>query len=105
LRAHPEITAILAHNDLYAGSLHATLTGAGYRIPEEMSLVSFDDTDPVLNAHGHNILTTVHIPLLEIGQAAGRVIIGRVTGEMLADTTEVLPVRLTERASTAPPAR
>ncbi len=78
LESHPEITAIIAQNDSVARRIAYMLTQAGWRIPEQLSLVSFDDTDPLLNAFGHNILTTVHLPLIEVGREAIKMLIRQI---------------------------
>ena len=103
LREHPEITAILAPNDAAAHLTHYLLTLAGVRVPEQMSLVGFDDTDPLYDAHGDNLLTSVRLPLMEMGRQSVRQLSARVTGAASADRTIVLPVELVVRATTAPP--
>ncbi|NLO74040.1 MAG: LacI family transcriptional regulator, partial [candidate division WS1 bacterium] len=43
LQQHPEITAIFASNDAGAVVIHEALTSVGKRVPEDYSLVGFDD--------------------------------------------------------------
>ena len=102
LPRQPHITAILGPNDLDTGHIWRRLQGAGYRIPHDYSLVGFDDTDPILDAHGANQLTTVHAPLREAGQIAAQHLLDRITGQAAA-TTITVPLSLVVRASTAPP--
>ena len=104
LETHPEITAILAINDAFA--LHAwdTLHHAGYAIPEDISIVGFDDTDPMRDAHGTNLLTTVRCPLETLGREAGRLLLARITGEAVGEENVLLPTELVVRRSTAKPA-
>ena len=103
LAEHPEVTAIFAHND--PGAIHTwyTLRAAGYRVPEDISLIGFDDTDPLLDADGRNCLTTIRTPLLEIGHEAAKLMIHRVTGQQPAEKDIILDTELIVRATTAPP--
>ena len=100
LRAHPETTAILAQNDPSARRLGYLLMGDGYLIPETISLLGYDDTDPLSDAFGHNQLTTVHVPLEEIGQEAVRLALRQVADDAAGPETVILPTSLTIRGST-----
>ncbi|HEX2951025.1 MAG TPA: LacI family DNA-binding transcriptional regulator [Armatimonadota bacterium] len=102
LRNHPEITAILAPNDASAIICYHMLQTAGYRVPEDISLIGYDDTDPLVQTRKQNVLTTVHMPLQAIGRAAAKLLVSRVTGEVEQDTTETLPTTLVVRETTAP---
>lgn len=104
LREHPEITAIITHNDAAATQLKYLCEEVGWRIPEDYSLIGCDDTDPILDMRGHNVLTSVRLPLHRLGQEAARVLIRLISGEENAevDTLHVqLPAELVVRASTA----
>ena len=101
LRSSHRPTAILAGGDLQAlGVLNAART-VGLRIPEDLSLVGYDD-QPVSTSSSPR-LTTVHQPLRELGIAATRLAL------RLDDQREVEPTRLDLAAtlilrdSTAPP--
>ncbi|HEY3324753.1 MAG TPA: LacI family DNA-binding transcriptional regulator [Planctomycetota bacterium] len=101
LRANPKVTAILAQND--SSALHAwhTLYRAGIRVPEDISITGFDDTDPMVDEGGRNLLTTVRLPLAQVGQQAAKLIMCRVLGEAKRDQELTLPVQFIPRASTA----
>lgn len=103
LQAHPQITAICAVNDACAGHAWQALLHAGLRVPQDYSIIGFDDTDAVYNELGENVLTTLRVPLTEIGQQAASLLVRRVKGELVADTDIILPVELIIRNSTAPP--
>jgi LacI family transcriptional regulator len=103
LRAYPEITGVLARNDLNAAQLAHNLYLIGKRVPDDISLIGCDDTDPLLNEFGQNILSTVRLPLQEIGRQAARLAIARVTGGQAQDCTQRIPTTFIPRASTAPP--
>lgn len=100
LAAHPGITAILLPNDRLVEAVMPELARLGLRVPEDISLVGFDDTDPLLNTCGENMLTTVALPLEDIGQEATRLLIARITGQLTTDRVVTLPVTLIVRGST-----
>lgn len=101
LRHHPEVTALFAANDLMAiGALRA-VAEAGRRVPEDFSIVGFDDIE--LAGFVHPALTTVGCSIKELGREAGRVLIERIenAGAPLKDV--LLSPRLVVRQSTAAP--
>lgn len=98
-------TAIVACNDLMAIGAMERLREAGIRVPEDVSVVGFDDVDMAsIVTPG---LTTVRQDALEIGRRAGRMLLDQLTGgPALASATSVtLPVELVLRGSTAPAAK
>ncbi len=105
LRATPEVTAILALNDVAALQIWQILTEAGWRVPDDYSLVGFDDVLPRLDAHGTNQLTTVRVPLEAIGARAAELLLEMITTGADDLPRITLPVELIPRASTAPVAR
>ncbi|MEI6520429.1 MAG: LacI family DNA-binding transcriptional regulator [bacterium] len=102
LREHPDITAICALND--AGALHIwhTLQNAGYKIPEDYSIIGFDDTDPYLDTNGKNLLTSVRLPLVEIGKHAAQLVIDFAHENSNNNQHFALPTELIIRHSTGP---
>jgi LacI family transcriptional regulator len=108
LDRHPGTTAILAGNDLIAlGALHV-LRARGLRCPQDVSLVGYNDMQ--FSDEFTPPLTTVHVPHLDLGAEAARLLLERLdrpaaTGQdpvPLAKTI-LLPLRLVVRASTAAP--
>lgn len=97
------MTAIVAHHDKHAGAIYDILTKAGYKVPEDVSLVGYDDTDQILNAARESILTTVRLPLYEVGYQGAKQLLRRTRGEETEDRDIVLPIELIVRNSTAPP--
>lgn len=95
--AAPEVTAILCGNDKMAiGAMHA-LTHRGVRIPQDVSVVGFDDIQhlPFVSPS----LTTVHLPLYELGALAVERLIER-THNKVPRVAETLPTHLVLREST-----
>jgi len=105
LAEHREITALLAHNDPQARRIWYLLQQHGLRVPDDYSLVGFDDTDAFLDASGVNQLTTVHAPLREVGQAAAQLLLDRIHNVVVENCTITLPTSLAVRGSTTPPGR
>lgn len=99
LAAAPDATAFLAPQDDFASKAVALLAERGRPVPEGMSLVGFDDTNAVPGPDGQNRLTTVALPLEQLGREAAR--LAMAPGD--TPRTVVLPVGLRVRGTTAPP--
>lgn len=69
------MTAVVAANDTVALGACAALREAGLRIPDDVSVVGFDDLPFSIDAVP--ALTTVRLPLSEAGARAGRIAMGR----------------------------
>jgi DNA-binding LacI/PurR family transcriptional regulator len=76
LASRKAFTALFAFNDISAmGAIHA-LREAGLRVPEDVSVVGFDD---IQSASYHNpALTTVRQPLREMGRIAAETVLRRI---------------------------
>lgn len=97
LQAAPEVTALFCGNDKMAlGALHFC-NRHGIRVPQDMSVVGFDDLPH--SAFVNPALTTVHLPLYEVGTLACERLIERIRGksEIVSD---ILPTHLVVREST-----
>jgi len=102
LLAGPERpTAIFASNDLQALGVYQAARAAGLRIPEDLSVVGFDDL-PVV-AWVEPPLTTVHQPLTEMAVAATELAMSLGRGEKAPQIGLEIATTLTVRNSTAPP--
>ncbi len=66
-------TAIVAHNDLQAIALIDRLERAGRRVPQDVSVVGYDDIP--LAAHGRIGLTTVRSDAVEMGRRAVELVV------------------------------
>lgn len=102
LREHPEITAIFALNDNNAIYARHALQQIGRQVPEDYSLVGFDDTDPILDVEGNNLLTTVRRPFMQLGVEAGQLLLCLLESEQPHGETLTLPVEFIPRGTTGP---
>ncbi|HEU5353955.1 MAG TPA: substrate-binding domain-containing protein, partial [Actinocrinis sp.] len=94
-------TAIFAANDLQALGVYQAAREAGLRIPQDLSVVGFDDL-PVV-AWADPPLTTVHQPLTEMAAAATELALALGHGERPPQLGVEIATTLTIRESTAPP--
>ena len=102
LRANERATALFAANDAMAIGCLAALHEKGLEVPRDLSLVGFDDIPAA--RYVRPPLTTVKVPIAELGERAMALALARVMGQgeggPLAAT---IPVHLLRRASCAPP--
>lgn len=104
LAADPRPTAVFCGSDAIAiGALNAAL-GAGVRVPEELTIVGFDDI-PMASWEAFR-LTTVSHDLTEMAEGAARLLIERIESAEGADgdvRRVVSQPHLVERATHGPP--
>lgn len=94
-------TALFAANDLAALGAINVARGAGLRVPDDLSVVGYNDIP--LAAWLEPGLTTVRIPLYQMGERATQLLIGWLEGGSQPDrrsAQEVMPVELIVRGST-----
>lgn len=102
LAADREVTAIFVANDEMAAGLMRAFHEAGRRIPDEVSVVGFDD---VLAEYLWPPLTTVRQDFSAVGDGLVRLLLQRI-GSPVADpdpVSTVVPAHLVIRASSGPP--
>jgi DNA-binding LacI/PurR family transcriptional regulator len=95
-----DVTAVFVASDVVAFGAIAAIREAGLRVPDDVSVVGFDDIP--LAAFFDPPLTTIRLPAYELGRAAGAALIDRIHGREVNART-VLPTELVIRSSTAPP--
>ncbi|MFF9244029.1 LacI family DNA-binding transcriptional regulator [Streptomyces sp. NPDC014776] len=103
LARREECTAVFVANDQMALGLQRALHESGRRVPEDVSVVGFDDIPEA--AHFLPPLTTVHQDFAEVGRLCVRAALRKVRGEGAERGTTLVPTRLVVRDSTAPPPR
>ena len=94
-------TALVCYNDVSAIGAIRALKNHGLRVPEDVSIVGFDD---IQSAAFHNpSLTTIRQPLQQMGGVAARILLQRIRGQAtFPDAVSILP-ELVIRESTCPP--
>lgn len=101
LRLADPPTAIFAGNDLTAIGVYQAANEAGLRIPEDLSVVGFDDLPTAQWAIPP--LTTVRQPLRDMGAAAATMVVTLAQGTPLPHERLEMTTNLVVRASTAAP--
>ncbi len=101
LDAWPECTAIVAGNDLIAVGVYRAAAELGRRCPEDLSVVGFNDM-PFADKFAPP-LTTVHVPVYELGTRAAQLLLERLQSDAPPPRTMLLETRLVVRRSTGPP--
>jgi LacI family transcriptional regulator len=100
LESSPRPTAVFAASDQLAlGAFQAAYAHA-LRVPEDLSLIGFDDT---VARFGVKPLTTVRQPMEELGKSAVRLLVERQQGTYEGESrTVILKTRLVLRETTGP---
>jgi len=94
-------TAIFAANDYQAFGVVEAARICGLRVPEDLSVVGFDDV--AISRWAAPPLTTVHQPLMKIGRVACQTLLALAAGERPESDRIELATHLVVRESTAPP--
>ncbi|MFC4122849.1 LacI family DNA-binding transcriptional regulator [Nonomuraea zeae] len=101
LRLPDPPTAIFATNDGQAIGVYHAAHELGVRIPDELSVIGFDDLPSVRWAIPP--LTTIRQPLAEMAAVAATMLVKLANGEPLPQSRVELATELVIRKSTAPP--
>jgi LacI family transcriptional regulator len=102
LTEHPEITAVIAGNDLIAIGIIAAAEERGRRCPADISVVGFNDM--LLAGRLQPPLTTIRIPQYDLGARAAELLMALVADPARSPETVLISGELVVRGSTAPPA-
>ena len=106
LARRPDVTAVFASNDQMALGVLRALHEAGRRVPDDVSVVGYDDIPEA--AHLLPPLTTDPHRLPEIGTRSLRLLLARIDGradtgtKAETDLVTVIPAHLIVRRSTGP---
>ncbi|GGM50405.1 transcriptional regulator [Longimycelium tulufanense] len=100
LTRSPRPTALLCMSDELALGAVQGARHLGLRVPEEVSVVGFDDTPAA--SGGDPPLTTIRQPLAEKGRRAGELALAALAGDH-EHRPFILPVWLVPRATSGPP--
>jgi LacI family transcriptional regulator len=96
-----DFTALVCYNDLAAIGAIRAFMDHGLRVPEDVSVVGFDD---IMGASYHNpSLTTIRQPLQHMGTVAARILLERIRGQASFPVSVPILPELVIRESTCPP--
>lgn len=91
-------TAIFAGNDDIAVGMMNGIRDDGYSIPDDFEVICFQHT--LLSRAVRPQLTTIVVPLYDLGAVSMRLLTKMMNGEEIAETNVLLPYRMEERQST-----
>ncbi len=93
--------AVFCANDEMAIGLMSRLAEHGIRVPQDVSVIGFDDI--AFSRTAQPALTTIHQPRAEIGERATQTLLELIAGDTdVGNLITTLPADLVERASVAP---
>ncbi|MBO0795083.1 MAG: LacI family DNA-binding transcriptional regulator [Ktedonobacteraceae bacterium] len=94
-------SALFCANDLMAAGALKALHEAGKKVPEDVSVIGFDDIE--MAEHLIPALTTMRVNREAMGRAAMKALMARAAHPEDAQVTTVLKVEMIKRSSVAPP--
>jgi LacI family transcriptional regulator len=99
LKGDPRITAVFGANDEVAAGVMRAARELGRRIPDDLSVVGFDDI--IMAQYTDPPLTTVGVPKEQLGRRAASLLVDTIDGKVGGMREDVVPVELVLRGSTA----
>jgi LacI family transcriptional regulator len=101
LARSPRPTAIVASNDVMALGVMEAVRDHGLRIPEDISIIGFDDIPQAASVHPP--LTTIRQPLEEMGRVAAQLLLEMIKNDDQPNQHIALPTQLIKRHSCQAP--
>ena len=96
-----DCTALVTPNDSHAAGIVKCLVNSGYKVPDDISVVGFDNENQYATASLS--LTSVGADTFSVGTSAVAMLHRLMDGDGTSDINKMLPVTLFARDSTAPP--
>lgn len=90
-------TAIVASDDIVAAIAMRTLQQSGWRVPDDVAVIGVDDQH--FCSYLNPALTTVRLPVVQAGELAVEMMLGRISGRRTETEHVVLPCSLIVRES------
>lgn len=97
LQTRPETTAFVAINDAMAIGAMRAAREMGLKIPEDLAIVGFDNIS--WSGYADPPLTTVSVPMGDMGRMTARVLLDRINGTLTTSTRTIAATDLVVRAS------
>lgn len=101
LTAAPDITAVFCANDITAVGAMRAFQESGLSIPKDISVIGVDNIETA--KYLTPPLTTIHIPIEEMGQHATKLLVDRINKGHKTPVRLMLPYHLEVRESCGPP--
>ena len=101
MEQQPKLTAIFCGNDITAIGAIRAIKDRKLKIPKDISVISIDDID--MAQYLSPMLTTIHIPVDEMGKMAAKTLIDRINGGHTLPMKLQLPFHLANRDSCGKP--
>ncbi len=99
LQKKKTITALFCANDLTAIGAMKAIKEMGYKVPDDISIISIDDIDTA--QYVSPMLTTIHIPMEELGKMTAKILIDRIENGKSIPLKIELPFYIANRESCA----
>lgn len=99
IKKYSDATALIAHNDPVAISSYYYLRKRGVEIPRKLSIIGQDDSTPLLNEKGVNILTTIRFDIADMGRRAAKLMIDMIENKTVKTDIDFLAPSLVERST------
>lgn len=100
MRSKDKPTAILASTDIMALGVIEYLKSAGYRVPEDVSVIGFDDSS--FSKYVNPTITTIRHDIYQLGRHAAMMLISKLDGREY-ERPVTLPVKFIARESISAP--
>lgn len=100
LKEDPRITGIVASDDVMALAAIRRIRDAGLSVPEHVSVIGFNDMFPF--PPGSPTLSSMRLPLVEIGKTAAEMLLKIVSGEKVENDTVTFTPEYIRRESVKP---
>ncbi len=97
LKRQIPFTALFAVDDLLALGAMRALKEKGLAVGRDVAVIGFNNT--ILGSCTDPPLTTVHVPIYELGSVAVQLLIARIRGDYPSSENQLLPARLIVRQS------
>ncbi|MDD5270846.1 MAG: LacI family DNA-binding transcriptional regulator [Candidatus Omnitrophica bacterium] len=100
LKQEPRITGIVASDDVMALAAIRRIRDAGLSVPEHISVIGFNDMFPF--PPGSPTLSSMRLPLVEIGKTAAQMLLDIVSGKKVENDTVTFTPEYIRRESVKP---
>jgi len=101
LRQAPQTTAVFCSNDNQAIGAVIRLHKLGIRVPEDISIVGFDNIE--IGQYTTPPITTIHVDRSSLGKIATQILLNRINNPDRALVKAIISTKLIERESVGPP--